>query len=1064
MSLYAPLHVRSAYSLGRGTALPAALVEQAAAYGHEALALTDRNNLYGAPRFLEACRDWGVRPILGAEIDGPDGLAVFLVRDRIGYANLSGLITRRHLEADFTLLRALADPGAAAGLHVFTDDPALLMRLARVVPRGSLWVELAGPGRSDADFAALVEAGRTVGADAVATGAVTFLRPADFGAHAVLAAARETTLVARLGAEDLAHRGALFKPPAAMASLFRRFPRALAATRAVADSCRYVPARDRWIFPRVALDPGDTPGAYLRRLCEEGLRRRYGPHPEPGRLREARTRLDRELAVIERLGFPDYFVIVGEIVRFARSRNIATVGRGSGAGALTAYLLGITNVDPLRYGLSFERFLHEKRPDCPDLDVDLCWKRRDEVIDFVYRTYGRDRVAMISTHTTYQPRAAFREAARAHGVPVGTVDRLSRCVPHRAEITATGRPGEAFTAALDAASRGREVPRREEPWPRVLADAERILGLPRHLGVHPGGVVIADRPLTDYVPLEEAAKGIVVTQFEMRGIEAVGLVKMDLLGNRALSTIQECVDLVAARTGTRLDPDAFPDPDPRTAALFAAGDTLGVFQMESPGMRNLNRMLRTRGLADVIAAVALIRPGPAGSGMKDRFVRRARGLERPAYVDPRLEPVLRETYGVPLYEEDVMRIAAAVAGLSLEDGDVVRRAIAGAREEERRELGRVFLREAERRGFSREAATAIWNGLLRFGAFAFCKAHAAGYGVLAYQAGWLKAHHPVEFAVAILNHHAGMYDPRVHLEDAKRRGVRVLLPDVNRAEDASAVEDGAVRIGLGRVRGVSERSCAALLEARARRLFRDLEDFLVRVPVSRPEAEALVLAGAFDFTGRPRPELLAVVAVAHRALGDRARRPGRDGDALFETEAPPRSPLRVPSLPDFLPEEKLWLEWRTLGLCAGPHPMTLFRRAGLPRGTLSAAEAEASIGRSVRVAGLVAAMRTVPTRAGAPMQFVTLEDETGMIECTLFPATYARHRGTVRGLGPYLAEGAVDEQLGAPTVTVRAIRALAVTPELWEAERRAAAVAAPVRGRGATAGEEPVSAARRPTP
>ncbi len=996
---YIPLHARSAYSLGRGTAPVERLVDQALLYGHDALALTDRNNLYGAVAFTRACRERGMRPILGAEVDGPDGTAVLLVRDTEGYANLCRLLTRRALDPRFRLVPALAE--IHRGLHVLAADATLLTALARVVPRGSLWGELQAPRHGEPAFAAVADAARSLGLDTVATGAVNFLRREDRRLHATLTAIRENTLIERLAATGLAPREAYFKAPAAMASVFRRHPAALANTRRIADSCTFTLERKRWIFPDPPLPAGETAASHLRALCEAGFTRRYGSRiAAPAAARQ----LDRELEIIERLGFSSYFVVVGEIVRFGRERGVATVGRGSGASAVTSFVLGITNVDPIRYGLAFERFLHEKRPDWPDLDVDLCWKRRDEVIEHVYAAYGRDRVAMISTHNTYGMRSAFREAAKAHGVANATVDRLGRCVPHASEMP--------LRQALDRVPRGREIPREDPPWPRVLEQAERWVGLPRHLGLHPGGIVIADTPLERYVPLEEAAKGILCTQFEMRAVEAVGLVKIDLLGNRAISTIRETVELVEAGGGPRLDPEAFPHEDPPTARLLSSGDSLGVFQMESPGMRNLNRMLATRDLATAIAAVALIRPGPAASGMKERFCRRARGLEPAGYLDPRLEPVLRGTFGVPLYEEDVMRVAAAVTGLPLEDGDVLRRAIAGGSAAAREEMRGMFLARARGNGYAPDTARAIWEGLLQFGAFAFCKAHAAGYGVLAWQAAWLKAHYPAEFAVALMNHHAGMYDKRTHLEDAKRRGVRVLLPDVNRSQEGFTTEQGAIRIGLERVRGLRASTLAAILAERRRRPFASLEDFRARVPAARPELEALVAGGAFDFTGRTRPELFCLAAVALKAFRGAARTAGD----LFETEVLPRAPWETPAIADFSPEERLWLEWSVLGLCALDHPMRAFRAEPSLRAAVPLRDAESRLGSRLRVAGLVAARRAVPTRQGRRMLFVTLEDETGLLECTLFPPVCARHRGAVRDLGPYVAEGRIEEHHGAPTL------------------------------------------------
>jgi DNA-directed DNA polymerase III PolC len=847
---------------------------------------------------------------------------------------------------------------------------------------------------------------------AVATGEVNGVEREDHALHATLTAIRENTLVARLAPSDLAPREAYFKAPAAMASIFRRYRHALDRTHRIAESCTYIPRRRRWIFPDPPLPEGRTAARHLKELCEAGMIRRYGRRPA-----EACRRLERELAVIDRLGFSGYFVVVGEILRFARRRGIASVGRGSGAGALTAYLLGITNVDPIRYRLHFERFLHEKRPDCPDLDVDLCWLRRDEVIEHVYETYGRDRVAMIATHNTFQPRSAFREAAKAHGIASGVVDRLSRWVPRSVD-----------GSLHEVGRRSTALPAHEPPWPRIWRDADRLVGLPRHLGLHPGGIVVSDRPLDRYVPLEAAAKGIVCTQFEMRAIEAVGLVKIDLLGNRALSTIRETVELVETRHGRRLDPDTFPHTDEPTAALMSAGDTLGVFQMESPGMRNLNRMLRTRDLATTIAAVALIRPGPAASGMKERFVRRLRGEEPVAYPDPRLEPVLRETLGIPLYEEDVMCVAAEVAGLTPEDGDVLRRAIAGSGPGERERLGRVFLDRARRRGYPPGAARDIWNHLLQFGAFAFCKAHASGYGALAWQAGWLKAHYPVEFACALMNHHGGMYDKRTHLEDAKRRGVRVLLPDLNRSHDGFVPEGRGIRVGLDRVRGLSEATRRAILAARARRPLAGLEDLVLRVLPTRSETEALILAGTLDFTRRTRPELLCALALGSELRRRGASRARSEGGDLFAADVP--AVWSTPRLAEFSSAERLWLEWAVLSLCVSDHPMRVLRWEGGIPPAVSCRDAEARSGRRVRVAGILAARRTVSTATEKRMQFLTLEDETGLVECTLFPDVYTRHRGVVRGLGPYVVEGRIEAQYGAPTLRVERMARVPGSPSL----------------------------------
>ena len=824
MSAFVPLRVRSHGSLLYGMASPEALVERASALGYGALALTDRDNLYLAIRFYQKARAEGLTPLLGAELRAAPHAALLLPLDGRGYANLCHLLTLRHLDPGFDAVAALAE--RSPGSHVIVESPGLAASLlAAGVPAacgasggargsdhaGGLWLGVRGLPAERARLAERTAAARRLGVPLVATGDCVMLTPADHPAHRAAVAAAAGELIERLPPGACAAPEAWLAAPAEWARRVRAVcagggvpeaaEEALANNAALAERCRLTLELGTPIFPRAPVPEGETGPGYLLRLGLEGVRRRYGAAPGStchglgprGRAARARAarRLRHELDLIQRLGFTDYFLLVADIVNFARARGIPTVGRGSGAGSIVAYALGITNVDPLRYGLYFERFLHPQRRDCPDLDIDLCWRRRDEVIQHVYDTYGADRVAMISTHATLGARSAFRETAKALGVSHARVNALAKRVPRELEAPYVDR--------LAGAPEARGVDWREPPLPEALRLAERLDGALRHLSIHCGGVVIGDRPLTAYTPLERAAKGIVVSQFEMRAIEAIGLVKMDLLGNRALTTIGECVSLVREHRGLAVDVERLPDPEPATAARLATGDTLNCFQLESPAMRHLLRMLEARTLYETIAAVALVRPGPAESGMKEAFCRRRRGLEPAVFLHPRLEPVLRATHGVMLYEEDVMCVAASLAGLSLAEGDQLRRAIGAARGDgEFRALEAGFVAQAvrsSRPGDPVDAATAraVWRELTRFAAYAFCKAHAAGYGTLAYQCTWLKAHFPTEFAVGILNHHAGMYATWVHVEDLRRCGVVFRAPCVMRSawETTLELEPGA---------------------------------------------------------------------------------------------------------------------------------------------------------------------------------------------------------------------------------------------------------------------------------
>ena len=1097
---FVPLRVRSQGSFLYGTAAPQTLVERALALGYDALALTDQDNLYLALTFYRAARADGLMPLLGAEVTLRDAActtgraaevapprrpgALLIALDRRGYANLCAVLTARQLEADFDLVRALAE--LHAGLHVVVESPGLAAVLLAAgmpaaqggpasgyslhgAPRdaraGGLWLGVRGIAaeRGPALGCPLREriaAARRLRLPLVATGDVVMLEPRDWDAHRIAVTAAAGELLERMPPSAFAAREAWLASPnewvrrvratCAAAGVPEAADEALANNILLAARCRLEIELGVPIFPRAPLPEGESGPGWLRRQTEAGLVRRYGRGTV--RVRPARARLDEELAIIERFGFTDYFLLVAEIVAFARAQGIPTVGRGSGASSIVSYVLGITNVDPLRHGLCFERFLHPQRRDCPDLDIDLCWQRRDEVIAHVYETYGRDRVAMISTHATLGARSAFRETAKALGVANARVNALAKRIPRELEAP--------YLEKLERQPDSRFIAWREPPLAEALRLAERLDGAPRHLSVHCGGIVIADRPLTYYVPLERArgtrrsgtdGSDVVVTQFEMRAIERIGLVKMDLLGNRALSTIGECVTLV--RRGLPpgvpppavLDPDLVPEDDPATAARVAAGDTLNCFQLESPAMRHLLRMLRARTLEETIAAVALVRPGPAGvptgapteggsgSGMKEAFCRRHRGLEPAAFHHPDLVPVLGATHGVMLYEEDVMRVAAALAGLSLAEGDDLRRALGAARDDEEfRSLERGFVAACAHRGVADEVARAVWRDLARFAAYAFCKAHAAGYGALGWQSVHFKTHFPAEWAVGILNHHAGMYSTWVHVEDLRRKGVEFRAPCVNRSEWETVREvDGgqgpAVRVGLGRVFGLAVATGERVVAARTERPFCTLADFVDRVRSTLPELESLVLAGALDFAGRTRPSLLLEARVG----ASPARRPhsGARAPALVapdgaELAPEPVSPVTAPDLPEFDLAGRVRGECRATGLWFSAHPLDVFVDARVLQGTVPAARVPAHAGRRVVLAGMPCAYRRVETKNGSTMLFLTLADRSGLAECVLFPDALRAHAQAVRAQ-VVRVEGRVDETLDAATLVVERAAALA---------------------------------------
>jgi DNA-directed DNA polymerase III PolC len=931
------------------------------------------------------------------------------------------------------LLDVLCD--GVEGLHCIVEDLAIAEALAELLPRDRLWMELAAPGRTPDAWESALRKARGLGLGTVATGDVWFGDPEDWGLHRSLRAVAGRTLVTRAAADDgVAHPGSFMATPSQMARRLGKYSWALCQAAELAEDCRLDLETGLHVFPSCSLGLGETPRSRLTDMCRGGLRQRFGSSPNEKVLR----RFQRELDVIDKLGFCPYFIVVGEIVEWARRRGVSVVGRGSGASSLVAYLLGITGVDPLRYGLCFERFLNSRRPDYPDLDIDLCWRRRDEVIRHVYETYGAERVAMISTHVTFRGRSALREMAKVWGLPPKDVSAALRAL------------GADASAAAPADARAPEPgPTGSSPWVRatarepldtVLRMARRIKGFPRHLGIHCGGLVIAPGPLRDIVPLERAAKGIVVTQYEMRAVERVGLVKMDLLGNRGLTVAQDCIELANAG-GASLALESLPDADPAAAALLARGETLGCFQIESPAMRQLLAMLAPRNSDEVIAAVALVRPGPSASGMKDAFVRRKRGFEKASFAHPCVTPVLSSTYGVMLYEEDVLKVAAVAAGISLEDGDDLRRAISEAEgEDEREEVRRGFMDLLRRRGISDGAAEALWLDLTRFSSYAFCKAHASGYGLLAYRTAYLKAHYPAEFAVAVLNNHAGMYPTRVHLEDARRRGVEILGPCVNRSTGGFSAEGRGLRVGLGRVKGLRTTAVNEILRARAQSPFRSLSDLLSRVLLTASEAEALVLAGALDFTGVPRPSMLLEVLALARSRG---KHPRGGGAFLEGLEGSPY----IRGIRDF--DQRLRIEMERLHMDLTPSGHLMGEASGMPLRRPEEAQVadwasrpvpcavlRRHLGHSVAVRGIVSASRRILTENGRPMLFLTIEDATGLIETVVFPKVYSSAVDALEGHGPLCVSGKVEDHYGALTLVAEEIASATLDSEIGPASKR----------------------------
>jgi DNA polymerase-3 subunit alpha len=1011
-----PLHTHSRNSLGFGTASVEELAARAAELGAPALALADIETLAGQIRFHDACSAAGVRPITGLELreghsrhgsGSRSRRLILLARDETGYSTLCRIVGRRHTPARAAPtgepLAALSE--GAEGLFVLTDDVDLLERLLRLdaVERSSIRLLLVRPSPPRAERAAR-EASAATGIPLVADPENATLNAEDRALPELLVAIRHRVTVADVRRARLDHAGRTPLDADALAR-FADVPEAVLETHRIADACTLDLRFSRRVPPRLPeLVAGGAP-AELRARCESAL----AAGRSNGRLAgpEYDVRLEHELGTIERLGFADYFVAVAEIVSGARKLGIATAGRGSAAGSLVAHLLDVTQIDPIEANLLFERFLHEQREAPPDIDLDVASTGRDALNAWVVRRFGRERVAGIATYATYRARSAVRAGLAALGIGPGKVDLvLARLDP--GEATGTEEAALVEQALLGSTS---------GPIRTAAPLIRRLIGMPSHISAHPGGIVIGDGPLERLVPLERAAGGTIVTQYDYRSVERAGFLKIDLLGNHFLSEMQETLAALPKRV-------VIPPDDERTWRTLDQADTIGCFQVESPAVRSVLRRLPMREFRDLVAALAVVRPGAAAGAAKERFVRRARGEEEfePLEIlgadggDERyasLRERLARSHGVLLYDEDIIRLLATVGGMSLAAADVLRTAIvaAGDEPEALERLGAEFAEAAIATGASRRVAERAWQAAVRFASYSFAEAHAASYAILAWQAAWLRTHAPVEFGCALINHHRGLYPLRTIAATVGRWGVGLLPPSVDLSGLPSKVERSAgpaVRVGLGAIKGLTRRTAGDIVGSRP---FADLGQLIDAARPGRRELRALLLSGACDAlpplspAGYPLVHEVVLEGLAGET-GPHALTTVLERVADLPSEGGQAEELRAYQRFVRVRNEVRFLEMHVSG-----HPMRLLRPEADRLGCLRSSELASRAGRFVRFAGLLAAARTVPTSQGE-LRFLTFEDEDGLIEGVLFPEANERLGKQITTPGPYLAKGVMREAEG----------------------------------------------------
>ncbi|MBO9542695.1 DNA polymerase III subunit alpha [bacterium] len=1011
------LQTHSVYSFRQSTLAIPDLVSEAVARGHKAIALTDMDGLYGFVPFVQAARKAGIRPIIGAELSLKLGdamakvpqRATLLVRDETGFKNLSRLVSRFQLGGRKGLSpEELADH--AAGLILLTGGER--GALPRLVSEGRIqaaeallrdWREAFGAAHCFVQLGPwwpsqpLLRLAEACEVKVVAAHEAAYLRPEDLRTWHLLRAGHGLAPVAS-GPRHLAS-------DAELRQAWQALPEALANTWAIAERCTYTPVFGAYRLPEFPGRAADeTSEAMLRRRCAAGLEHRYAAS---SRGAEARRRMEEELAVIVAMGFADYFLVAWDLVRFAQTAGIPHIPRGSAAGSLVLYLLGVTQICPLEHHLCFERFLNPERKSLPDIDMDFDWRRRDEVVDYCFKTYGEAHVARIATHQHHGARGAVRLAGAALGLEPALVDDVAQRMPRWAGA------GD-IASAVAKAPECQGLPIEQAPYKELFETAQAFEGIPDHLGLHACGVVISSGPLSDVVPLEASAKGPIVTQFEMEGVEAVGLLKMDLLGNRNLAILDEAVALVNRRHGLSLAVDELPLDDPEAFRLLGEGRAFGIYQMESSGVQGLLRQFRPTDLEDVTAITSLYRPGPLQGGITTHYVERRHGREAVVYPDPCLAELLTHTYGCILYQEQCLQVSHLFAGLSLGQCENLRRGLAKRKRSEITGLEQAFFEGARRLGREEAHVQEVWKLLSNFGGYGFVKAHAASCAALAIREAYIKARWPIEYLSVVLSAGCGYYPPRIYLEDARSFGARVVLPCVNRSDEAYTVEEGGVlRVGLGAIKGLGPVGMATILRARQDGPFLHLGDLRRRTGLSRSELETLITIGACDAFGVSRPGLLWQLTM----LGTTKTAPRIPAQAMLFplVEAMPEPPS---TLADYSDQRRQAIERERLG-----YAVTVTRLPKMP-GCHSFEEARALPVRSkVQVVAECVSRSSRRTRNGDKMCFLTLSDGENQLRAILFPEAYRKFVLELRK-GAAVFSGVLGNDEGEPILTVTCVTPL----------------------------------------
>lgn len=1023
------LHVHSHFSLLDGNCQIAELLDTVQASGQDAMALTDHGNLFGAVAFYRECHKRDIRPILGIEayiasasrhdrkkVVRPGHTkstyhATLLATSRLGFENLMQLSSAAYVEGfyykprmDKDILRAFSKDliclsGCLAGevnqsiLNGRMEEAEETIReYQQIFGSENVYLEIMSHGIAEEDRAreGMKELSRVTGVPLVATNDIHYIKADDWKAQDVALCIGTGKTEADPDRFKMATHELYFKDTRTMAALFADTPQAIASTREIADRCQIDFKFGNRYLPAYPPPTEESPEQFFRRICQEGTEQRY-----PVMTEAVKERLAYEIDVIISMGFVDYFLITWDFIKYARDNGIPVgPGRGSAAGSIVAYALGITQLDPLHYNLLFERFLNSERISMPDIDIDFCKDRRGDVIKYVEQKYGRDNVAQIITFGTMKARAVIRDVGRVLDIPLSEVDRIAKKIP--------SGPKDTLRGAMETDAEVQRLYQESEQTRRLFDVALKLEGNARHASIHAAGVVISDRPLKERVPLYRSGDDI-TTQWTMDVLEEIGLLKVDFLGLRTLTIIKEALENVRLTTGKLLDIAEIPLDDTKTYTMLAKGSASGVFQLESDGMKDLLKRLRPDCFDDLIAVLALYRPGPLGSGMVDSYVRRKHREEPILYAHPSLEPILKESLGVILYQEQVMRISNVLSGFSLNEADNLRKAMGKKKPEVLAKFKERFVEGAKANKVPEKVASEVFDLIEYFAGYGFNKSHSAAYALITYQTAWLKANYPVEYMAGLLTCEMIQIEKTAeYIEECRSMGIRVLPPDVNKSFARFSVEDGSIRFALAALKGVGEGAVNSMVAARESGApFRSLYDFCERIDLratNKGTIEALIHAGAADSLAGNRAQKCAVIEDA-MAVGLAAAKDKRTGQgslfAAFEEEedANPVAPKGMPALPEFEEADRLAKEKNILGFFLSGHPLNRHRSAIMRFSNASIANLrKVGEGQKITVGGMITAVRALTIRngrsAGQKMAVLRFEDFSGACDALIFSELY----------------------------------------------------------------------------